>query len=235
MVRIIQTETSTVVTAPMPESFMFDSAASYEAPYAQGLFGNGALSQLAKLGGLRLTSQALTAQVWQGSNDTQLSVELEFQSETDPLTEVRDPILALLKLATPSVLNDLILSPGPQLDLETLKAAANDVSTTATSLLNNSSTTTNNGANQSSSTTSTSSTSATSNNTWRKKIKNQVTIQIGNYAYFESVVITNVQKTYTSQIDVLTGWPQHARVSVQFKPLFMLVQSDLDNIFKHAR
>lgn len=239
LVRIMTTQTDTpiIVEAPMPGEFMFDSQANYEAPFAQGLFGNGALASLARLGGLALTSQALTAQIWQGSNDTQLSVELEFQAESDPLKEVRDPILSLLKLATPSMSpgTGMIRSPGPQLDTELAGKLWEDVkaqtTNSFTSAFSDPSKTTTNGATQSTANPQTNK-GLGQGQAWKDKIRNVISIQIGNYAFFDTVVITNVQKTYTSQIDTFTGWPQHARVNVQFKPLFLLLQDDLDNIFK---
>jgi hypothetical protein len=66
---------------------------------------------------------------------------------------------------------------------------------------------------------------------WKSRIKNQISIRIGNYMFFDSVVITNVQQTFSSNFDAQTGLPHHAKVMVGFKPLFMLVQSDLDQLF----
>lgn len=244
MVRIVMSETTSsktpavIVHAPMPAEFMFDSTSTYQAPFAQGLFGNGALASLARVGGLALTSQALTAQIWQGSNETQLGVELEFQAESDPLTEVRDPILALLKLATPSMApgSGMLLSPGPQLNLELAGQIASEAASQlkqtvigAVSIFTDPSNSTTDGSSKP--TTAIKNGGLGQGKAWKDKIRNVITIQIGNYAYFDSVVITDVQKTYTSQIDPISGWPMHARVSVKFKPLFLLLQDDLDDIF----
>lgn len=251
LVRIVTTQTDNpiVVTAPMPESFMFDSQSNYEAPFSQGLFGGqGALSNIAKLGGLKLTSQALTAQIWQGSNETQLGLDLEFVAETDPISEVRDPIISLMKLTTPSYdpASGMLRSPGPQIDT-TLAAqiwqdSTNQVKDVASSVYNTFTGTAKTSSMRDSNTTSTDGSSNSNNDPtkpnlgtgegWQNKIKNVITIQIGSYAYFPSVVITNVQKTYQSQIDAVTGLPMHAKVSIQFKPLFLLLDSDIDKIFK---
>ena len=238
LVRIVQSDTNTLVQAPMPAEFMFDSQANYEAPFAQGLFGNGALASIARLGGLALTSQALTAQIWQGSNDTQLSVELEFQAESDVYAEVRDPIISLMKLATPSESpgTGMIMSPGPRLDISVAQKIWDDykAQTASTySALTDPSQTTTNGSTKSTSNTNNGNKGLGQAAAWKNKITNIISLQIGNYAFFDMVVISNVQATYTSQIDTLTGWPQHARINVQFKPMFQLLQGDLDNIFKN--
>lgn len=49
--------------------------------------------------------------------------------------------------------------------------------------------------------------------------------------FFESVVITRVSITAASNFDAQTGLPHHCRVLVEFKPLFMLTQQDLDTLF----
>lgn len=66
---------------------------------------------------------------------------------------------------------------------------------------------------------------------WKTQIKNQISIRIGNYLYFDSIVITRVSNTFMSNFDAQTGLPHNVRVNVQFKPLFMVVASDLDQIF----
>lgn len=238
LVRIVQSDTNTIVQAPMPAEFMFDSQANYEAPFAQGLFGNGALASIARMGGLALTSQALTAQIWQGSNETQLSVELEFQAETDVYAEVRDPILSLMKLATPSMSpsTGMIMSPGPRLDVSVAQKIWEDykaqTKATVESLTDPTQTTTN-GSTQSTNNANNGNKGLGQAQAWKNKITNIISMQVGNYAFFDMVVISNVQATYTSQIDTMTGWPQHVRVNVQFKPMFQLLQDDLDNIFKN--
>lgn len=243
MVRIVSSQTATPINivAPMPDQFVFDTAATYEAPFAQGLFGNGLIANIARLGGLSLTSQALTAQLWQGSSETQLSVDLEFQAEFDPISEVRDQILKLMKLTTPSrdAATGMIRSPGPQLNtklageiaLEGVKQFGDtlgvpiDAALQKFGLINPETDTTDGSARA------TTKPSLLSKAGLLSKIENIISIQIGRFAFFDAVVITNVQQTYTSQIDANTGFPMHARVTVQFKPLFLLLQEDLDNIF----
>lgn len=236
------------VAAPLPESFMFDSTSNYEAPFAQGLFSNNMLRLASAAMGFKTATQALTVQLWQGSSETDLGLELDFQTESDPLVDVRDPILNLLRLTTPIAdpNTGLLKSPGPHLDDELLqigqdikndaegifqKAVAAAGSVAKVAGLNNTSTS----VNGSGSTTQAKSQSVMTTQYWKQRIKNQISIQIGNYMFFDSVVITNVQQTYTSNIDKLTGWPHHARVAVRFRPLFMVTAQDLDTIFIQPR
>lgn len=235
------------VSAPMPDSFTFDTRSEYQAPYAQGLFGNGAISNLAKLGGLRLTTQALTAQIWQGSTETELGLELEFHAETDPDLEVRQPILSLLRLSTASIdpSTGALKSPGPQVNIDDAGQitadAGNQLANTGKQIGNalisvlrparlNSENNSFNGRNSSSTPPQVQS-GLGGAEYWKNRIRNQISIQIGRYAFFDSVVISNVQKTYGHQIHGPTGLPMYAKVSFQFKPLFLLVQGDLDQIF----
>jgi hypothetical protein len=66
---------------------------------------------------------------------------------------------------------------------------------------------------------------------WKSLVKNPITIWIGNYLKFDSVVVTGVRQTFLSNFDAKTGLPHHARVTVTFKPLFMLTQGDLESLF----
>lgn len=251
-------EPGPTVTAPMPEDFNFDSASSYSAPFAQGMQGNGIISNIIKAAGGRLTHQALTAQLWDGSTTTSLSIVLEFHTETDPVKDVHDPIMTLMKMATASVdsTTGMLLSPGPRIKLSDIIPAAADVvegasvigeslskiggaisETFATWLPGNASkpaslqspTSSTNGAGDPKATP-----SATVQ-FLKRNVSNQITIQIGQYIYFDSVVINNVRQTYSNQIDSITGLPLHARVDLTFEPLFLVVQSDLDNIFARAQ
>jgi len=251
------------VQAPMPDTFMYDASSTYEAPYAKGLTGSGAVTNILAAVGYRATMQVLTAQLWTGSQESQLSLKLEFATETDPLTDVRLPILNLLKLATPGTnpTTGVMTSPGPSLDLSAqnvaqvltdtgsnlgaslsaitggnnivssfLQSAGTFVGAKAGQLTNMLSASTN--AQSKALTPSTTSPSdMTRGSYWKSKLKNNITIKIGNYMYFDSVVITNVQQTFASDFDYATGWPHYVEVSVQFKPLFMITKDDLENIF----
>jgi len=118
------------VIADLPESFGFDIAAQYEASFAPG-FNNMVSSNLGsalRIGGLSLTNQAMTAQIWQGTTDVQFTIPLVFQAESDPVRDVIVPIRNLLKLTMPREEEEggLLESPGPRWDPEKIKQVLND-------------------------------------------------------------------------------------------------------------
>ena len=247
------------VKAPMPEAFTFDTASQYDAPFTQGLTGNAIIDTLMKIGtGARLINQNMTAQIWQGSAETELGLQLEFHAEADPHLEVRAPIISLMELTTPDTLgaDGFLVSPGPKIDSAVVNELKSNAQSLTSSLLQmvglddvfNIGSTSNdqpkqghlvdpamictNGNSQPINTTSPSTSNVYGQtNSFRKYVKDQISIRLGNFAFFDSVVITNVQKTYESKFDARTGLPMHARVDIRFKPLFMIVRQDLQNIF----
>lgn len=257
-----------IVQAPMPDAFMFDARSTYDTQLPQGFSKNQPLNLGLALFGTKLSVQALTAQIWSGNQENELSIELEFHTEVDPITDVRDPIVNLLKLTMPSISSSfgLLQQPGPSMDLSQLVGSTGSAITSgATSLgsvasggfntlanlgrdvfsqlgsaigikpqpgkLNNSATSSNDGANSTIQSNIQQNPSLGTAAYWKSRVKNQISIRIGNYMFFDSVVITNVQQTFSSNFDAQTGLPHHAKVMVGFKPLFMLVQSDLDQLF----
>lgn len=109
----------------LPSEFSFGISSSYATPYAQAISENvpPALSQAASVMGVQLVTQALTAQVWQGSSPLEMSLELHFHVEDDPVTDVIEPVLNLQRLVVPHVEpgGGFFHSPGPSLDPEKLK------------------------------------------------------------------------------------------------------------------
>lgn len=233
------------VQAPMPESFMYDAAVMYEAPFTQGLTGNSMIDTIMKVGfASKLVMHSMTAQLWQGSTETDLGLELEFHAEVDPISEVRDPIVSLLRLCTPSVNSaNLLMSPGPKLEgqvLQDLVFAAKELDKdipvdakgeVSRGQLDDPAQSSRQGSGNTAQNNAGRSTTLGTTNYFKSRIQDQISIRVGKYAFFDSVVITNVQKTYESQFDQRTGLPFYAKVAVRFKPLFMVTQEDLDNIF----
>lgn len=243
------------VVAPLPEELAYDTNAEYATPFAQGMLsGSGGLSQAASALGIRVTTQAMTAQLWQGATDNDISLDLQFQTITDPDADVRQKVLQLLKFSAASIdtATGLLKSPGPRFSLEDtgrLAAAAGktllnelgSIGNAAGSLINQfpnlktdrplNGPNANLNSNQQGNTP-----PATQNGLggaayWKGIVRNQITVQIGRYAYFDSVVILSAQETWSHQMDARTGLPLFAKVSVRFKPLFLVTQEDLDQIF----
>lgn len=237
------------VQAPMPESFAYDASVMYEAPFAQGHSGNFVVNALKVTTGLKLVTHAMTAQIWQGSSSTELGLELEFQAEYDPIKEVRDPILSLIRLATASVspTTGQLASPGPKFDWEKIVSTLSSSELAQITLgvdtdnirgehrpstLVDPSRTTTHGTGD---TNRVGSDEPTLVDKIKAHITDKITIKIGRFAYFDSVVINSVQKTYESQFEEFTGLPMYAKVAIRFTPLFMIVQEDLDRIFGVTR
>ena len=236
-----------IVEAPLPESLSFDMQSAYSTMLPQGLTGGALATGLAAFG-IRLAVPALTAQLWQGSSEIQLQLALEFHTESDPVADVQLPIVNLNRLVMPSISTStgMLQSPGPVVDytqigtvasnagtqlLNTLKNAVSGKVTPTPATLNNTSVNTNDGANSATSKPTAQNPTLGTSQYWKSKVSNQISIRIGNYLYFDSVVITNVQQTFMSNIDAITGLPHHATVNITFKPLFMLTVEDLAQVF----
>ena len=236
-----------IVEAPMPETFAFDAQASYATMLPQGLTGGAMATALAAVG-IRLAVPALTAQLWQGSSEIQLQLALEFHTESDPVADVQLPILNLNRLTMPSINSSsgMLQAPGPSLDFTTLSSiisnaktqlantysnAKNSQVTPTPSTMNNTSLVCNSGNSSAMPPPTAQNPTLGTSQYWKSKISNQISIRIGSYMYFDSVVITQVQQTFMSNIDAITGLPHHATVNITFKPLFMLTVEDLAQVF----
>ncbi len=254
-VLVMQANTGITVQAPVPDSFGMDVASSFETALPQALTKNQPLALGASVFGTRFAVQALTAQLWQGNSETQLSIEMEFHTETDPITDVRNPIVNLNRLIAPDAnsVSGLLTQPGPSIDfsLQSIGGIAGDAGTSllntgqsivnkvlGTSFgtqpkpgsLNNTNVSTSDGANSTTAPSSTTNPQLGTAQYWKSRVKNQISIQIGNYLLFDSVVITNIQQTMASNFDA-NGLPHYAKITMQFKPLFMLTATDINNLF----
>lgn len=117
-------EGSIRIEAFLPEEVNIDVQASYDAPFSQGL--NQAmpgLGSMARAFGVNLTTQAMTAQVWQGGTEVQFSMNLVFQAERSSYLDVMKPIKDLFRLTMPKDPSGggLLESPGPHVNIDKLK------------------------------------------------------------------------------------------------------------------
>lgn len=106
---------------PMPEQMSFSVASNYDTPFSQGIIrgsiGEG-LSNFAKAFGVTNgVTQGMTAQIWQGTNDIELSLTFELVAVNDAEQDVMTPIRNLMKLTMPnaSELGGFLTPPGPTL------------------------------------------------------------------------------------------------------------------------
>lgn len=223
-------ERNIYVRAPMPETFNFDTQAEYQAAFAPG---NGTLSNILKVVGVRPVWQAATAQVWQGNAETAMSLRLVFQAEQDAKQEVMKPIndLNMLTAAHENSMG-MLMAPAAQISDQLYKdieaAVTGDKSRGESGQMSDASSHTN------------SESLPKENNNGQPRfgtkewamqyISNKVFVQIGRYATFDPVVPTAVVQTFSTQPDE-NGYPMHAEVEFQFKPLFMLTAQDIAKVF----
>lgn len=81
------------VLGSLPESIRFDSQSQWEAPLANGILGMlpGAVNGLLRMYGVRPATQAMTMQVWQGTEGQDFAVDLVFRTYSDPAQDIRAP------------------------------------------------------------------------------------------------------------------------------------------------
>lgn len=99
----------------VPETFQLAVSSQFGQPFGQGLM-NSTIGTASKATlGVALTSQSMTAQIWEGSNPIEMTLEIEFVAESDPRSEVLQPIQSLLEMALPSKSKGFLLAPpGPK-------------------------------------------------------------------------------------------------------------------------
>ena len=246
----------------LSESFNYSAGAQYDSPF-QTVVGSG-IAPLLSLGGVKVMPPVLTGQLWSGSETPELSIKVELVANVDPLLEIRDPIINLLKLVTPRLGNGgaSMMSPGPYLDPNKVwdalrkvfpivnelapKDSSGDGTQSSTEqktgVVNQTAAANNKPAEKKGATVDSGqeSTDAPKNDDYsavvtadqsiRDSITNQISISIGQYIYFPSVVITNVNCDFTHQLGA-SGWPMQATVDISFKPMFLPTQPDLNTMF----
>lgn len=252
-------EGNVVFTAWLPEEFNYSMSSNYEAPF-QPLLQNSWVGVAQKLMGANLMTPLMTAQLWSGSETPEFSVQVQLEAESSTAQDVKAKFLRLLQLVTPYTNSyGMMLSPGPRVDvkkvLERAAASSSTISSgfdTINSALNlvmddnhqnllptsGSGVKTQNGGRMIDSSESVMSEKSDVFSTASyisgpdALVSNQISISIGRYLYFPSVVITNVNSTLLHCIDGTTGWPMSATIDISFRPLFMPVVNDYKNMFE---
>lgn len=103
------------VLAYVPETFQISVSSQFNQPFGQGLSNSTVGTAAKSFMGTALTSQSMTAQVWEGTQPIELTLELELVAEYDPKAEVLEPIKKLLAMCMPSrgPTGVLLAPPGP--------------------------------------------------------------------------------------------------------------------------
>lgn len=242
---VICSDQNIVVDAWLPETLNLDVNTTYEAPYAQGLgSASPGLGAFAQFIGMNLTTQALTAQIWQGGSFINFQIPFIFQAETSAEKDVMEPIKQLLRLTMPKDPTEggggILEAPGPHVDIkklaenggagaaqavqdfresgltkmiDTAKQALVDPLGTAVKVKD------------------------TANNISQRmstalvnSVVNNISLYLGQFLYFPSVVITDVTPNFDVTLDG-TGKPTRATVDVSFRTFYVPTQNDIEIMF----
>ena len=246
---VYEGETGVIVEAWMPETLAMDVNATYEAPFAQGLNQvNESLGAIARFLGVNLTTQALTAQIWQGGAFIEFSLPLIFQADSSAAYDVMEPIKKLFSLTMPKDPEGggLLEAPGPRIDFNKLASNAREnggqvlnqlLSTTTSSISNPGQMLDSAKEAVSNPTGFTQKTLNTANEGAKAvsksivaSVKNNISLYLGQFLYFPSVVITDVNPTY----DVVLSRdknPMRATVNINFRTFYMPTDRDISIMF----
>lgn len=242
-------EQNIYVDAWLPETVGVDVAANYEAPFAQGIGSiNEKFGALAQFIGMNLTTQAMTAQIWQGGSFINFQIPFIFQAETSAEVDVMQPIKKLLRLTMPSDPSGggILEAPGPHFDIRKLAEHGGEQATQALNqtigyftspqaMLNTKDQIVSNplGA--------FSEFKGAANNVARKSstalvnsVVNNISLSLGQFMFFPSVVVTDVSPTF----DVLLspdGKPLRATVNVGFRTFYIPTQNDIELMFTYMQ
>ena len=240
------------VTAALPDTIAFDVSSQYQAPFAQGINVSDKVANGLRLVGMSLTNQAMTAQIWQGTSDLQFTLPIILQAETDEGKDVMIPLKNLFRLTLPRVDQEggLLRSPGPQLDLEKLaqnSGAATSVlrdgvqaqtvhagklaSAIGGAMIGDDDEGLTSYASSSKEARATMDTaSSTSSGVIHAATKNIITLKVGRFMKFPSVVVETVSLTGNVQ-PLASGVLQRVEVSVTFRTFMIPTANELDTIF----
>lgn len=247
---VVAQEQGILVEAWLPETVGIDVNASYDPPYAQGLgalSGAQGLSEFARFLGVSLTTQALTAQIWQGGAFIDFTLPMVFQAEASAAADVMLPIQRLLSLTMPKDPSGggLLEAPGPRIDLKKLTTNGREALSEGFSQVKNAlpkvsdMLDTNKLAISkisdyvSKAKDTVNKPAQTLSSALVNSVTNNISLYVGQFLYFPSVVITDVSPTY----DVLLSKdknPMRATVNVVFKTFYMPTDRDIKVMFPSA-
>ena len=244
---VVAQEQGIIVEAWLPETVGLDVNAQYEAPYAQGIGQlNEKVGELARFLGVSLTTQGLTAQIWQGSGEFIFTLPFVFQAEDSAANDVMLNIKRLLSLTMPDGNEGgLLTAPGPHLDLKKLASNSGaEIVSRAMSLkevgfsggadkikgtMQSASNMTLGGVLDSGASAINKEIGAL-NQLIKSSVVNNISLYIGQFIYLPSVVITDVSPTF----DVVLAEdknPVRATVNVVFKSFFVPTKQDMEDMF----
>ena len=216
------------VRAELPADFQFDLTAEWAAPFAEGIIHSDRINMLAQMMGLKFSNQAFSSNFWTGSSDVNFTFPIVFVTETG-YADLLQPIMSLVQMATPSIdpTTGFFRAPGPILKAASaLHNALGDAAQTTKNFIAG-------GASNIGSLLSGGTSQAPQTNTAQdagtplpvaivNKIKNamkfegKISLQIGNFMFIPSVVITNINQDFKVLMGP-DGVPLMVTCSVSFK------------------
>lgn len=215
------------IKANLPQEYALELGGVFESPFSQSLTEKtGPVAKTAgSAGGFQFATKAMTARLWQASNDVTFTLPFVLQLETDYFKDILEPISNLYKLILPeqSATAGLLTSPGPSLDLVKLKEAASELmfGNSSTQTMTSGSAPVNSGNSPSVP----DPTAALLNS-----IKNNCFLYIGSYQFFDSVVVTNIAQNTKVLPYHLTGTMTRVEVAVTFSTFCVPTQADIPNL-----
>lgn len=245
----------------LPETLKLGLQSTWEAPFAQGLMGMmpGSIAGAFKMFGVRPATQLMTLQVWQASESQDLSFDLEFVTESDPVKDVYTPVMKLMRMALPSVdTGGFMQSPGPTLDpkmaqqlmqqvgehIKQVGAAGGAIVREAASGLGGAmlgglgafNGKTYDQGQQLAPTEqrqrATDAQAQSMKSVLTGSINNRISIRFGRFMFLQDVVVVDASPDWSLKApDAETGLPSKCTVSMTVRPLFMLTQQDLSSMF----
>lgn len=229
----------------LPEEYALSLGANYQAPFSQGpIDPQSRVGRGASAFGLQFANKAMSMQLWQGSNEMEFTIPLVLQVESDPYKDVLKPLGTLYELMLPreNVAGGLLTSPGPHLDLEKLKEGIkteeikSDLGAIADGFMSDSNfslTETGTwGGTASGAANAANKALAVFTNSITAGIKYNISLTLGNFQHFPSVIITNVQQDTKVRPDWQTGTMTRINVSVTFRTFFTPTNRDLQHLLQ---
>lgn len=236
-------EQNIYVDAWLPETVGVDVAANYEAPFAQGIGAiNDKIGAFAQFIGMNLTTQAMTAQIWQGGSFINFQLPFIFQAETSAELEVMKPIKDLLRLAMPKDPSQggILEAPGPHIDIKKLgQNGGEQVVDLATGGIKRMFNTASETINKNGLLGAASAAKDSANEIARKmssalvnSVVNNISLTLGQFMYFPSIVVTDVSPTFDVMLSP-DGKPMRATVNVGFRTFYIPTENDIEQMFSN--
>ena len=218
-------EPTPIIEANLPQNFSLQLSGSWDEPYnrslseyASNIAGNlgmnkaqQALGVVDAVGGLTGQSTKMVGAstlVWQSGSHLEFTIPFVLRAYTNSETEVKDKMLALLKLVAPTQESGRLISPGPAPVESMLSTASPGIREQANALAAKASTAFGTPAN----------------------LKNVLRLQIGKFLTVQPVIVESVNEEFDTVFDK-DGLPLAVSITVTIKTLYTVTQDMLESFF----